>query len=56
MIYLLCLASHFTFVGLHYIHLMAINLIAMLIMALGLNRIIFRQNAKWDAHTVFGKA
>ena len=42
-------------VGLHYIHLMAINLIAMLIIALGLNRIVFRQNAKWDAHTVFGK-
>ena len=42
-------------VGLHYIHLMAINLITMLIIALGLNRIVFRQNAKWDAHTVFGK-
>ena len=43
-------------VGLHYIHLMAINLITMLIIAIGLNRIVFRQNAKWDAHTVFGKA
>ena len=43
-------------VGLHYIHLMAINLITMLIITLGLNRIVFRQNAKWDAHTVFGRA
>ena len=42
-------------VGLHYIHLMAINLITMLIIALGLNRIVFKQTAKWDAHTVFGK-
>jgi len=42
-------------VNLHYIHLMAINLIAMVIMALVLNRIAFGKSAKWDARTVFGK-
>lgn len=43
-------------VKLHYIHLMAINLIAMVITALLLNRIAFGKTAKWDAGTVFGKA
>jgi len=43
-------------VNLHYIHLMAINLIAMVIMALALNRIAFGKTAQWDAGTVFGKA
>jgi len=42
-------------VDLHYIHLMAINLISMVIMALVLNRIAFGKTAKWDAGTVFGK-
>jgi len=42
-------------VGLHYIHLMAINLIAMVVVALGFNRLIFQQKAEWDAHTVFSK-
>ena len=41
-------------INLHYIHLMAINLIAMVIMALILNRIAFGKTAKWDAGTVFG--
>ena len=40
-------------INLHYIHLMAINLIAMVIMALILNRIAFGKTAKWDAGTVF---
>lgn len=43
-------------VGLHYIHLMAINLIFMVAFALLLNRIAFNQKAEWDARTVFGKA
>jgi len=43
-------------IRLHYIHLMAINLIAMVIMALILNRLVFKNKAKWDAHNVFGKA
>ncbi|MEP3891612.1 MAG: SLC5 family protein [Hellea sp.] len=43
-------------VKLHYIHLMAINLITMVIAALLLNRIVFGKTAKWDAGTVFGKA
>lgn len=43
-------------IKLHYIHLMAINLISMVIMALVLNRIAFGKTAKWDAGTVFGKA
>lgn len=43
-------------VKLHYIHLMAINLITMVVAALLLNRIAFGKTAKWDAGTVFGKA
>jgi len=43
-------------IKLHYIHLMAINLIAMVAMALALNRLVFGKTAKWDAGTVFGKA
>jgi len=42
-------------IKLHYIHLMAINLIAMVMLALALNRIAFGKKAKWDARTVFGK-
>jgi SSS family solute:Na+ symporter len=42
-------------VGLHYIHLMAINLFTMVGLALALNRFVFKQKAIWDAHTVFGK-
>lgn len=40
---------------LHYIHLMAINLIIMMLLALGLNRLVFKQKAVWDAHNVFGR-
>ena len=43
-------------IQLHYIHLMAINLIAMVTMALILNRVVFKNKAQWDAHNVFGKA
>lgn len=43
-------------IGLHYIHLMAINLLAMVALALALNRFGFKQRAIWDAQTVFGKA
>jgi SSS family solute:Na+ symporter len=43
-------------VRLHYIHLMAINLIAMVVLALSLNRTVFKQRAIWDAATVFGKS
>lgn len=43
-------------VQLHYIHLMAINLITMVIVALLLNRLVFKSKAKWDAHNVFGRA
>ncbi len=42
-------------IKLHYIHLMAINLILMVAIALGLNRIVFKQSAVWDAHNVFGR-
>ena len=42
-------------VGLHYIHLMAINLFAMVWLSLALNRIVLGQRATWDAKTVFGK-
>ena len=38
-----------------YIHMMAVTLIASVSMALLLNRIIFRQRAVWDAHTVFSR-
>ncbi len=43
-------------VGLHYIHLMAINLFSMVALALFLNRFIFKKKAQWDAHTVFSNA
>jgi len=39
-----------------YIHMMAVTLISSVGMALLLNRLVFRQKATWDAHTVFGKA
>jgi len=39
-----------------YIHMMAVTLISSVLMALLLNRLVFRQKAVWDAHTVFGKA
>ena len=42
-------------IGLHYIHLMAINLFSMIALALILNRYAFKQKTQWDAHTVFGK-
>jgi SSS family solute:Na+ symporter len=38
-----------------YIHMMAVTLISSVSMALLLNRFVFGQKAKWDAHTVFGK-
>ena len=43
-------------VGLHYIHLMAINLFTMVGLCLLLNRLAFGKRAVWDAHTVFAKA
>jgi len=42
-------------IKLHYIHLMAINLIIMVVLALVLNRVAFKNWAVWDAHNVFGK-
>ena len=42
-------------IDLHYIHLMAITLILAVTSSLLINLLIFRQKAKWDAHTVFGK-
>ena len=42
-------------VRLQYIHLMAINLLVMVGLALGLNRFVFKQKAVWDANNVFGK-
>ncbi len=38
-----------------YIHMMAVTLFLSVGMALLLNRLVFRQKATWDAHTVFGK-
>ncbi len=38
-----------------YIHMMAVTLISSVLMALLLNKLIFRQNAVWDAHTVFSR-
>ena len=38
-----------------YIHMMAVTLISSVSMALLLNKLVFRQNAKWDAGTVFAK-
>ena len=37
----------------HYIHLMAINLLAMIIVSLSLNKFMFRENAKWDLKSLF---
>jgi len=42
-------------IDLHYIHLMAITLVSSVAMALLLNKLVFKQNAVWDAHRVFGK-
>jgi SSS family solute:Na+ symporter len=38
-----------------YIHMMAVTLISSVLMALLLNKLVFRQNAVWDAHTVFSR-
>ena len=43
-------------IDLHYIHLMAITLVASVFLALLINKLVFKNNAAWDAHTVFGKA
>lgn len=43
-------------IDLHYIHLMAITLVASVFLALLINKLVFKNNATWDAHTVFGKA
>ena len=37
----------------HYIHLMAINLLAMIIVSLSLNKFMFRENAQWDLKSLF---
>jgi len=42
-------------VELHYIHLMAINLIFMIALSLFINRFVLKQKAVWDAQAVFGK-
>jgi SSS family solute:Na+ symporter len=42
-------------IELHYIHLMAITLILAVTSALVLNKLIFKQNASWDAVAVFGR-
>jgi len=39
-----------------FIHMMAVTLISSVVVALVLNRVIFGQTAKWDAHNVFGKS
>jgi len=56
-----CLYGMFVFAwpklpGGGYIHMMAVTLISGVSMALLLNKVIFKQNAIWDAGTVFGKA
>lgn len=38
-----------------YIHMMAVTLLSGVTMALLLNKLLFGQSAKWDAHTVFGR-
>jgi SSS family solute:Na+ symporter len=43
-------------IKLHYIHLMAINLFLMVMLALGLNRFVFGNRAVWDAHNVFARS
>lgn len=40
-------------VKLHYIHLMAINLLAMIIVSLSLNKFMFKENAQWDLKSLF---
>lgn len=40
--------------GGNYIHMMAITLIFSVLSALLINKIIYKKNAKWDAHNVFG--
>jgi SSS family solute:Na+ symporter len=37
----------------HYIHLMAINLLAMIIVSLSLNKFMFKENAQWDLKSLF---
>ena len=37
----------------HYIHLMAINLLAMIIVSLSLNKFVFKENAQWDLKSLF---
>ena len=37
----------------HYIHLMAINLLVMIIVSLSLNKFMFRENAQWDLKSLF---
>jgi len=56
-----CLYAVFLFVwpmlpGGGYIHMMAVTLFSSVGMALLLNKVIFGQNAVWDAGTVFSKA
>lgn len=41
--------------GGNYIHMMAITLIFSVLSSLALNKLIFKRNARWDAHNVFGK-
>ncbi len=38
-----------------YIHMMAVTLLSCVSIALFLNRFVFGQRAKWDAHTVFSR-
>ncbi len=41
--------------GGNFIHMMAIDLVVTVILALVINRVIFGQRAQWDAHNVFGR-
>ena len=41
--------------GGNFIHMMAIDLVVTVILALVVNRVVFGQSARWDAHNVFGK-
>ncbi|NNC36953.1 MAG: SLC5 family protein [Acidimicrobiales bacterium] len=44
-----------TLPGGNYIHMMAVTLISSICVSLFLNRFLFGQKAKWDAHEVFSK-
>jgi len=59
LIFGISLYGFFTFVhapfDLHYIHLMFITLVSSVLMALSVNKFVFKNKAVWDAKSVFGK-